>query len=177
MEALRGTARGQVRRHTSSGAAGSPVENVERQVIERLRAVRSARGLSQRAVAEAMVARGFDGWSQVTASNCEAGKRPLRLGELAGLADVYGVTVADLLTPGEDDRPAALAAVVEASARMAEAMEAVQAAEQRHARAEAELAAAARELTEATRRQSAAFQDAMRADRHLEQIRAARQEG
>ena len=153
------------------------MEDVERQVIDRLRAVRTARRLSQRAVAEAMAARGFDAWSQVTVSNVEGGNRPLRLGELAGLADVYGVTVADLLMPGEDDRPAALAAVVETSARVAEAMEAVEVAERRHGRAEAELAVAARELADANRRQSAALRDAMRADLRLERARATRSEG
>ncbi len=163
----------QLRRHTDS-AAGTPVEDVERQVIGRLRAVRTARRLSQRAVAEAMAARGFEAWSQVTVSNCEAGHRPLRVGELAGLADVYGVPVAYLLTPGEDDdRPAALATVVETSARLAEAMEAVQAAERRHTQAEAELAAATRELAEARREQAAAMQAAMRADLRLEAARAA----
>ncbi len=166
----------QGRRHTSS-ATGTPVEDVERQVIGRLRAVRTARRLSQRAVAEAMAAHGFEAWSQVTVSNCEAGHRPLRLGELAGLADVYGVPVAYLLMPGEDDRPTALDAVVETSARVAEAMEAVQAAERRHANAEAETAAATRELAEARRELAEAMQAAMQADLRLEVARAAAQEG
>jgi transcriptional regulator with XRE-family HTH domain len=165
----------QVRRHTSGSAARSLAEDVERQVIDRLRAVRTARRLSQRALAEAMVARGFDGWSQATVSNCEAGVRPLRLGELAGLADALEVPLPRLLddVTEDADRAAALVAVTETGARLSEALAQHEAARARAEAARAEAEVAERELAVAERERALAAAAAELARLRLDHTRTA----
>lgn len=67
----------------------------------KIREARQARHMSQEALADAMKGRGFP-WYQVTVARTEASRRPLRVDELAAVASVLGIPVADLL-PGAGD--------------------------------------------------------------------------
>ena len=58
-----------------------------------LRAMREGRGMSQADLARAMTERGKP-WHQQTVAETEAGKRPLRLGEVVDLAEILRTTVA-----------------------------------------------------------------------------------
>jgi transcriptional regulator with XRE-family HTH domain len=65
---------------------------------ERIREIRTARHLTQAALAKAMKALGYS-WLQTTVAKTEAAERPLRLNEATDLAGVLGVEVGYLLTP------------------------------------------------------------------------------
>ena len=71
-----------------------------------LRLLRESRGWSQKQVAERMRAYGYS-WNQSTITRIESASRPLRLNELADLAILFGVPVAQLLERdpllGEED--------------------------------------------------------------------------
>ncbi|GAB4083031.1 helix-turn-helix transcriptional regulator [Modestobacter muralis] len=119
-------------------------DNFERLIVERCREVRTARRLSQVALATEMARRGFPAWSQATVSNTEAGTRPLRLAELAGLADVLDVPLASLLDGPATGDPAAAQAAAEGA--LADAAAADQAARDALRAAEVAAADAARRL-------------------------------
>jgi len=62
----------------------------------RLRDLRKERGLSQQDTADRIRAFGFT-WSQATVTRLEAATRPTTLNEIAALATLYGVKLAELL--------------------------------------------------------------------------------
>jgi transcriptional regulator with XRE-family HTH domain len=68
-----------------------------------LRTWRTARGMSQQQVADALARRGCDSWRQTTVARTEAARRPLRLNELIALAAVLEVGVDKLLEPWYQD--------------------------------------------------------------------------
>jgi transcriptional regulator with XRE-family HTH domain len=65
---------------------------------ERIREIRTARHLTQSALANAMNALGHS-WHQTTVVKTEAAGRPLRLNEVTDLAGILGVDVSYLLSP------------------------------------------------------------------------------
>lgn len=73
----------------------------EQLAARQLRLLRQGRGWSQHEVAEKMQAYGYR-WSQATVTRLESASRPIRLNELADLAILYGVPIAQLL---ESDVP------------------------------------------------------------------------
>jgi transcriptional regulator with XRE-family HTH domain len=83
---------------SASGAA------VESSAAERVSALRKAAGWSQKQLARKMAALGWS-WHQQTVAAVESGARQVRLGELADLAGLFGVTLPALL--GADTMPAA----------------------------------------------------------------------
>ena len=91
--------------------AGEPLasraEVIEQAVARKLRELRQIAGLSQAKVAERMFGKGQP-WHQQTAWKVEAGQRAVRVGELADLAAILGVTAATLLS--DDDYGDAAAA-------------------------------------------------------------------
>jgi transcriptional regulator with XRE-family HTH domain len=74
----------------------------EQLAARQLRLLRQGRNWSQLEVAEKMRAYGYQ-WSQATVTRLEAATRPIRLNELAALAALYGVPVAQFLEPGAPD--------------------------------------------------------------------------
>lgn len=60
---------------------------------EWLRTARIKGGLSQKKIADAMRAQGFDVFLQTTIAKIEAGDRPIRLDEAAALASLFGTTL------------------------------------------------------------------------------------
>ena len=83
---------------TAPGAA------VESSVAERVSELRKAAGWSQRQLARKMSDLGWP-WYQQTVASAESGARQMRIGELADLSGLFGITPAALL--GEDAMPAA----------------------------------------------------------------------
>ncbi|GAA0215620.1 hypothetical protein GCM10009527_009350 [Actinomadura nitritigenes] len=61
-----------------------------------LKYLREARQMSQESVAEAMNSAGFS-WRQTTAAKTEAGQRPVRVNEVVALAQLFKVSVGDLI--------------------------------------------------------------------------------
>lgn len=72
-------------------------EEVEQAAASRLRELRQRSGWSQSDMAGQMGARGWP-WHQQTVARVEAGLRPLRLGELADVATIFGLTPAALIS-------------------------------------------------------------------------------
>jgi transcriptional regulator with XRE-family HTH domain len=80
---------------------------IEQAVARRLKVLRRLAGLSQTALAERMFSRGQQ-WHQATVWKIEDGRRKVRTGELADLADILGVKPDALLS--DDDYGEAVAA-------------------------------------------------------------------
>lgn len=80
---------------------------IEQAIAEKLKALRNLAGLSQPDLAERMTGKGHS-WHQSTVWKVEHGTRHVRLGELADLAAILGVTPAALLS--DDDHREAVAA-------------------------------------------------------------------
>ena len=76
---------------------------VESSVAERAAELRKAAGWSQRQLARKMSALGWS-WYQQTVASVESGTRQVRIGELADLAALFGITPAVFL--GDDATPA-----------------------------------------------------------------------
>jgi transcriptional regulator with XRE-family HTH domain len=112
-----------------AAAASRSTEAVAGQEI---RGLRIARGWSQQEVAMKMRGFGYS-WNQTMVSKIEAGTRPLRVNELADLAQLFAVPVAQLLLPQ--------VSLEEAEKEIAELEPALKAAEARAAEAEAALKA------------------------------------
>jgi len=68
----------------------------EQLVARQVRLLRQGRGWSQQEVAEKMRAYGYQ-WSQATVTRLESASRPIRLNELADLAILFSVPVAQFL--------------------------------------------------------------------------------
>jgi transcriptional regulator with XRE-family HTH domain len=68
----------------------------EQLVARQVRLLRQGRGWSQQEVAEKMRAYGYQ-WSQATVARLESASRPIRLNELADLAILFSVPVAQFL--------------------------------------------------------------------------------
>jgi transcriptional regulator with XRE-family HTH domain len=86
---------------------------VNRDIGERLRAARQRARLPQQHIATVMaLTHGYTTWRQTTVGRVETGERSLQLGEALAVADIVGVTLADLVS---DERPRA-----ELGARLAE---------------------------------------------------------
>lgn len=64
----------------------------------RMRELRVETGLTQKALAEAMWAAGYE-WNRGTVADTEAKRRELDLDELVGLAALFGVPVVELMLP------------------------------------------------------------------------------
>lgn len=109
---------------------GTSRTDAEESAGRELRRLRTACGWSQEQVALRMDAYGYE-WHQTTVAKIEGAQRPLRLNELADMCDLFGVTLAGLLTlvPGYPPRrlralPVARAAQLEAGmARIREVLE------------------------------------------------------
>lgn len=87
--------------------------NFARRMAER----REVMGMSQSALARAMVERGFSNYSQMTVSRTEKGERPIRLGEARVLADLLGSSVAEMTRGTAQDEVIELAHHVSDSLR------------------------------------------------------------
>jgi len=88
--------------------------SAEERVGERLRALRVGRGWSQAELATRMSGRD-DKWTQSTIAKTEGANRPIRLNELAALAETLDVPVTDLIEPEREvplERRAELRALV-----------------------------------------------------------------
>jgi transcriptional regulator with XRE-family HTH domain len=75
------------------------IRTAEERFGHRLRALREERSWSQERVAQQMTALGHN-WRQTTVFKTENAARPIRLNDVAGLAQVFGVPIAALLDPG-----------------------------------------------------------------------------
>lgn len=64
-----------------------------------VRMLRTARGMSQQQVADAMAEHGHRGWRQTTVAKTEAAQRPLRVNELVSLAAILDVRLEKLVAP------------------------------------------------------------------------------
>jgi transcriptional regulator with XRE-family HTH domain len=73
----------------------------EETVGANIKVLRAQRGLTQAELAEAMRGLGHS-WGQTTAAKTEAADRPLRLNEIADLAQVLGVRIPDLVSSNTD---------------------------------------------------------------------------
>ena len=71
-------------------------EVAETRAGQRVRELRQERGWSQTDLARRLGAYGFD-LTQTTVAKLERGARPIRLNEVAALADIFGVPVSDLV--------------------------------------------------------------------------------
>lgn len=89
-------------------------EAIEHAVSRKFKELRQLAGLSQTGVAERMFSKGQP-WHQSTVYKIETGRRPIRVGELADLAAVLGVTQWVLLS---DDHYREASAVREAMERV-----------------------------------------------------------
>lgn len=78
----------------------SPVD-LEKRVIESLTRLREERGWSQSELARQMVEAGWPKYTQMTVSRTEKGERPIRLDEVAALADIFEVDMQRLWLPRE----------------------------------------------------------------------------
>jgi len=87
----------------------------ERIVADRLRELRTGARWSQSDVASRMNERGWP-WHQQTVGRVERGQQALRIGELADLAALFGVSPCGLLA-AEDHDPAAERRAVERAIR------------------------------------------------------------
>jgi len=76
--------------------AKANVPTPEQLVARQVRLLRQGRSWSQQEVAEKMRAYGYR-WSQATVTRLESASRPIRLNELADLAILFGVPVAQFL--------------------------------------------------------------------------------
>jgi transcriptional regulator with XRE-family HTH domain len=74
----------------------SAQEDVEAWAGEQFRGLRAGRGWSQQHVADLMNAFGYN-WLQSTIAKIESAARPVPLNEIADLAALFGVKLADLL--------------------------------------------------------------------------------
>lgn len=72
-------------------------ESADVRIGRNLRALREAKGLSQKAVAQAMTERGHKSWYQNTLTRIESGEQPVKLSEAEDLKDILGTSV-DRLT-------------------------------------------------------------------------------
>jgi len=82
--------------HDDHAPANMPTP--EQVAARQLRLLRQGRGWSQQDVAEKMQAYGYQ-WSQATVTRLESASRPIRLNELADLAILYDVPIAQFLEP------------------------------------------------------------------------------
>ncbi|MGW7239700.1 helix-turn-helix domain-containing protein [Streptomyces sp. NPDC054804] len=89
----------------ANAAAGADSEvlagRLPKVLASRLRAARTAMGMSQAAVSKAMVDRGFS-WRQTTVAKSEAGDRPVLFAEVAALAQIYRRPLDFFLYPGTE---------------------------------------------------------------------------
>lgn len=92
------------------------VESIERAVAHRLKELRQLTGLSQTGVAERMFSKGHP-WHTTTVYKVETGRRLVRVGELADLAAVLGVTPAALLSDEDYGDAAAVRGAMEHALR------------------------------------------------------------
>jgi transcriptional regulator with XRE-family HTH domain len=76
-------------------------ELTEERFAVNFRAAREDAGLSQGRVADEMVARGWP-WHQQTVTRVETGRRMVRLGEAAALADILATSLDNLTSPTEE---------------------------------------------------------------------------
>ncbi len=76
--------------------AAADIPTPEQLVARQVRLLRQGRGWSQQEVAEKMRAYGYQ-WSQATVTRLESASRPIRLNELADLAILFSVPVAQFL--------------------------------------------------------------------------------
>lgn len=100
---------------------------IEQRFAENLRKYRDDKGMSQTALAEAMAARGWP-WRQQTVARLESGRRMVRFGEAADVAEILGVTLDRLVLPSAEAGEVAMvdnAAVIlrRAWAKASEALE------------------------------------------------------
>ncbi len=133
------------------------VRDLEAQVGARIKQLRTARGMSQTVLGEALGAYGTDPMAQPLVFRVEQGRRPLRLNEVAAFAAALGVTLTDLLpggAGGRPDRQAALDATIETAQALAEATEAAREAQRRVDALQDQLDQAAQELRAAVRRRA-----------------------
>lgn len=70
---------------------------------ERIRDHRLSLALSQQMLAAAMTQLGFS-WRQTTVAKTEAAERPIRVNELAALAEIFGVGIAQLVDDSPESR-------------------------------------------------------------------------
>jgi transcriptional regulator with XRE-family HTH domain len=85
------------------------MSSVKQQLAARLRSAREKRGLTQASVARAL------GLHRPTISEIEAGRRSVGSEELTEFSRLYGVSVSDLLLPGQRDDGAAKSSAIEAA--------------------------------------------------------------
>ena len=132
---------------------------LEAVVAARLREIRTAREMTQAALAKAMTSAGYE-MHQTTVAKIEAGSRPIRVNELAALASILEVRVTSLVEtqpmPDQATGGARLKKLVKAEEA---ARDLLVVRESVHRKAEADVAEAQTRLREAEARLSAATVD------------------
>ena len=73
--------------------------SAEAAFVHNLRSARTAKGMTQAELAEAMAQRGFR-WHPPTVYKVESGERQIQLGEALELSKILGVPLEDMSTPG-----------------------------------------------------------------------------
>jgi transcriptional regulator with XRE-family HTH domain len=76
----------------SEAEVGTSAELIEGRFAENLRRYRELKGMSQAALADAMVARGWP-WRQQTVARLESGRRMVRFGEAAAVAETLRISL------------------------------------------------------------------------------------
>ena len=89
-----------------------------------LREARTASGLSQQKVADALRAQGHTVFLQTTIAKIERGERPVRLDEAVAITALFGATVDTALRPEGDGTPQGL--VLQSLARRTSVLERIQ---------------------------------------------------
>jgi transcriptional regulator with XRE-family HTH domain len=89
-----------------------------------LREARTAAGLSQQKVADALRAQGYTAFMQTTIAKIERGVRPVRLDEAVAITALFGATVDTALRPQADGTPQGL--LLQSLARRTSVLERIQ---------------------------------------------------
>jgi len=95
---------------------------IEQAVAGRLKVLRQRARLSRVDLAERMSGKGHP-WHETTAYKIESGRRNVRVGELADLAAILGVTPAVLLSDDDHEEAVAVRDVIERALRQQMAAE------------------------------------------------------
>lgn len=89
-----------------------------------LREARTASGLSQKKIADALRAQGYTAFLQTTIAKIERSARPVRLDEAVAITALFGATVDSALRPEGDGTPQGL--ILQSLARRTSVLERIQ---------------------------------------------------
>jgi len=83
--------------HCVTGYYSGSIAEADSRFGRRMRSVREQRGLSQQALVAMLCGLGITHWHQTTVGKVEAGTRPVRLAEAMAVAQLFDMTLDELL--------------------------------------------------------------------------------